>query len=135
MIRVLVVDDHALVRTGVRFLLSTVEGIEVVGEAEDGRQAVALVQELKPDVVIMDVALPGMDGLEATREMIALKSYQPRVVMLSIYGDPGLVQGALENGATGYVLKRWTSELVDAIVAASKGQRFLSSGIAPAHNA
>ena len=130
MIRVVVADDHYLVRQGVRALLDNAEGIEVIGEAENGEQALQLVKDLNPDVVVMDISMPDMDGIRATEKIQQLNGGQTRVVILSMYANIDLVEQALKKGATGYLLKRsTTTELVQAVVAANKGQRFLSAAI------
>jgi DNA-binding NarL/FixJ family response regulator len=130
MISVVVADDHYLVRQGVRALLDNAEGIEVIGEAENGEQALQLVQELKPDVVVMDISMPEMDGIKATEKIQALENGHTRVVILSMYANIDLVEQALKKGATGYLLKRsTTTELVKAVVAAKEGKRFLSAAI------
>ena len=130
MIRVVVADDHYLVRQGVRALLDNAEGIEVIGEAENGEQALQLVSELRPDVVVMDISMPEMDGIRATEKIQQLKNGRTRVVILSMYANIDLVEQALKKGATGYLLKRsTTTELVKAVVAARCWQRFLSAAI------
>jgi DNA-binding NarL/FixJ family response regulator len=129
MITVVVADDHYLVRQGVRALLDNADGIQVVGEAENGEQAVQLVEDLAPDVVVMDISMPEMDGIRAT-EMIQAVRKQTRVVILSMYANMDLVEQALKKGATGYLLKRsTTAELVKAVEAAKAGKRFLSAAI------
>lgn len=130
MISVVVADDHYLVRQGVRALLDNAEGIEVIGEAENGEQALQLVEELKPDVVVMDISMPEMDGIKATEKIQALNNKHTRVVILSMYANIDLVEQALKKGATGYLLKRsTTTELVKAVVAAKEGKRFLSAAL------
>jgi len=98
-IRVLLADDHALVRQGLRALLESKPGFTVVGEASDGREAVQLVEELHPDVVVMDIGMPGLNGLEATVR-IASKGFDTRVVILSMYTDEIYVHQALRGGAS-----------------------------------
>lgn len=130
MIRVVVADDHYLVRQGVRALLDNAEGIEVIGEAENGEEALQLVKQLKPDVVVMDISMPEMDGIKATERINALKDRRTRVVILSMYANFDLVEQALKKGAIGYLLKRsTTTELVQAVVAANQGKRFLSAAL------
>jgi len=104
-IRVLVVDDHAILRDGIRSLLERQEDIRVVGEAANGREAIERVQELAPDLVLMDVAMPEMDGLEATRQ-IKTRFPQVRVLILTQHDDHEYVEPMLRAGASGYVLKR-----------------------------
>ncbi|MEU3556305.1 response regulator [Streptomyces fragilis] len=129
--RVLVCDDHAVVRAGLRALLSSADGIEVVGEAAGGDEAVALAGRLAPDVVLMDLQLgPGTDGIEATRRITA-RPVAPRVLVLTTYDTDADVTRALEAGATGYLLKaERPEELFTAIRAAAQGRTALSAPIA-----
>jgi NarL family two-component system response regulator LiaR len=120
-IRILVADDHTIVRKGIRALLATEPDIEVIGEARDGREAIAQARELCPDVVLMDLMMPGMDGLEATRQITKL---QPEVRILVLTNFPRLegVFPAIEAGAMGYLLKdSRPSELVRAIREVHRG--------------
>jgi DNA-binding NarL/FixJ family response regulator len=103
-IRVLLADDHALVRRGFRRILEDDEAIEVVGEAANGDEAIALTDSLKPDVVVMDVAMPGTNGLAATRKILA-GSPRVAVLMLSMHAEETLVRQSLDTGARGYILK------------------------------
>ena len=103
-ISVLLVDDHSLVRRGFRRILEDEPDITVAGEAGDGLQAIKLADELRPKVIVMDCAMPGMNGLEATRQILA-KHPQSLVLMLSMHPEETLVRQALEAGARGYVLK------------------------------
>jgi DNA-binding NarL/FixJ family response regulator len=122
MIKVLLADDHALVRRGFRRMLDDEPDIEVVGEAGDGRDAIEQVLQLKPQVVVMDYAMPGMDGVQATRE-ICKKAPDCSVLMLSMHADENYIRNAAEAGARGYLLKNAIDiELPDAIrdVAAGK---------------
>jgi DNA-binding NarL/FixJ family response regulator len=129
MIRVAVADDHHLVRSGIKALLEKADDIQVVGEADDGQQAVELVQRLAPDVLVMDVAMPRMNGTEATARIHDLGS-NTRIVILSMHSDETLVREALRNGASGYLLKRSvTEELLLAVRAANRGQTYLSPAI------
>lgn len=131
-IRVLLADDHALVRQGLRALLESKPGFTVVGEASDGREAVQLVEELHPDVVVMDIGMPGLNGLEATTRIVS-KGFDTRVVILSMYTDEIYVHQALRGGASAYVLKRAVyNELQLAIEAAYRGEKYLSPGISEA---
>jgi len=128
--KVLLADDHGLVREGLRRLLETREGLRVVGEAANGQEAVALAREYKPDVVFMDISMPVLDGIEATRR-ICRQVRSPRVIMLSMYASNDYVQQALDAGAYGYVLK--SSVGADVIVAIQEvlaGHRFFSPKIA-----
>jgi DNA-binding NarL/FixJ family response regulator len=130
MIRVVLVDDNDKARTAIRRLLDDAEGIQVVGEAENGVACLAVVQDLKPDVVIMDVLMPEMDGLEATERLQALAGRQPHVVICSTYATGGLVEEAFAKGAAGYLVKLAAPvELPGAIVAVHQGERFLSAAI------
>ncbi|MDE2847532.1 MAG: response regulator transcription factor [Gemmatimonadota bacterium] len=129
MIRVVIVDDHHLVRQGLRQLLSKEWDIQVVAEATDGRDALEVVSRARPDVVVMDVEMPGMNGIDATNR-ISRSGCKVRVVMLSVYSDTALVDKALENGAGGYVLKQSVSdELVTAIRAVYGGKRYTSAAL------
>jgi two-component system, NarL family, invasion response regulator UvrY len=128
-IKVLLVDDHAVVREGYRRLLEEEPNIRVVGEAGNGEQACESARTLSPDVVVMDIALPGISGIEATRR--ALKE-QPhlRILMFSMYDDSIYAARALEAGASGYISKASAPEvLVRAIYAVSRGERYLSPDV------
>ncbi len=111
MIRVLIVDDHAIVRGGLSALLATAADIEVVGEAADGHEAVRLATELGPDVVLMDLSMPGLDGVAATREIVS-RSLARNVVVLTSYSDQHWINEALEAGAEGYLLKQSGPEVI-----------------------
>jgi DNA-binding NarL/FixJ family response regulator len=131
-IKILVVDDHAILRDGIRALLSLHDDIEIVGEASDGKEAIEKAAELEPDVVVMDIAMPGMDGLEATRRMRKGKS-KPHILILTQYGNKEYILSAIKAGATAFVPKRaLSSELVSAIRAVSKGESFLYPSAAAA---
>ena len=124
-IRVLICDDHALFREGLRAILREQPGFEVVGEAGNGIEAVEVTRRLRPDVVLMDIDMPELSGLEATRRIC--RSPGPRVLILSLYDDEDLVAGCLDAGAAGYVLKDGpTSQLLFAIEAVHRGERYLS---------
>lgn len=128
--KVLLVDDHPLVREGLRARLSGVNGIEVVGEAGDAAQAFEQVEHLRPDLVLMDVGMKQVNGIELTAR---LRERHPtlRVLMLSMYDNPEYVHRALAAGARGYVLKEAPSEeIVAAILAVAAGRNFLGSGLA-----
>jgi DNA-binding NarL/FixJ family response regulator len=129
-IKVFLVDDHTVVRQGLRALLVVEGDIEIVGEAENGRQAVQRVKELLPDVVLMDIAMPVLNGLEATRQIIrALPS--TKVIILSSYSDDDYVQQLIEAGAAGYLIKQSAAnDLLKAIRDAKKGNAFFSPAIA-----
>ena len=129
-IRVLLADDHAVLRDGLKVLLQQAADISVVGEATDGREAVRRAQELKADVVIMDIAMPELNGIEAAR-LLRDQCAATRVVMLSMHSNSEHVFRALEAGAAGYVVKESAGEEVAAAVrAAHAGQRYLSRVIA-----
>jgi len=132
MIRVIVADDHHLVRQGIRALLEKADGIEVVGEAADGQEAVELVERLAPDVLVMDIAMPRLSGNQAVGRIRAL-GVGTQVVILSMYSDETLVRQVLRDGARGYLLKRSVmGELLLAIRAASQGEIYLSPAISGA---
>ena len=129
-IRVLIADDHGLMREGVKALLTATEDIDVVGEAEDGNEAVSEVRRLDPDVVLMDVAMPGLGGLEAT---LVIRKEKPdvKILVLTQYDDREYVSRFLKAGASGYVLKKAAAaELVAAIRAVSRGGLVLDPEIA-----
>ncbi len=129
-ITVLLADDHTLVRQGLRALLASEPDIEVVGEAETGRQAVRLAKSLKPDVVVMDVAMPALNGLEASSQ-ITKEAPSSRVLILSSYADDEYVYRSTEAGAAGYLVKHAAAtDLVRAIREAKKGNAFFSPAIA-----
>jgi len=129
-IRVLLIDDHAVVREGLRALINAQAGIEVVGEASDGRSALPLAASLRPDVAIVDISMPGMKGAETTGE---LKRASPdlKVLALTIHEDKGYLQLLLEAGASGYALKRAASEeLIHAIRVVASGGVYLDPFLA-----
>ena len=128
-IRVFIADDHAVVRDRLRLLLETQEDITVVGEAADGRKAVDQVLKLKPDVVIMDIAMSGINGIEATQQI--LKTLPAvKVIILSIHSSTEHVSRALRAGAIGYVLKELAGEdVVNAVKAVYLGHRYLCQQI------
>lgn len=129
-IRILIADDHAVVREGTRQILEQEQDLEVVGEAGDGEETVALATDLKPDVAIVDIAMPKLDGIEATRQ---IKSLCPAisVLILSAYDDEQFIFSLLEAGAAGYLLKTVRGrELVDAVRAVNAGESVLHPLIA-----
>lgn len=129
MIRVLIADDHALVRESVRAILANEGDIEIIATAGNGQEAIELTDSFHPDVVVMDISMPKMDGIHAT-EIIHSKQESTSIVILSMHVNAALIQQALRMGARGYVLKRQvTDELPKAIRAAHQGQVFLSSAI------
>lgn len=129
-IRILLADDHKIVREGLKALLEKQSGMEVIAEAEDGRTTVKLVLELSPDVVIMDVGMPDMNGIEATRQIIA-NAPGVKVVGLSMHSDRRFVVEMLKAGARGYMLKDCAfEELANAILAVASNRTYLSPEIA-----
>jgi len=130
MIRVLLVDDHAVVRTGFRLLLQSLAEISVVAEAESGEAACQRYLEFTPDVVVMDLAMPGMGGLEALRRIRA-RHPQARVLALSAHDDPMHARRALREGALGFLSKRSAPEaLVEAVTAVAAGRRYIDMTLA-----
>ncbi|MFB9679341.1 response regulator [Streptosporangium vulgare] len=128
-IRVLVADDQALVRGGFRMILEARADLEVVGEAGDGREAATLVERLRPDVVLMDVRMPGVDGLEATRRIVASGS-PARVIVLTTYDVDESVFAALRAGASAFLLKDVRpAELVEAIRVVARGDALLAPSV------
>jgi len=131
-IRVVVADDHAILREGIKVLLQGQGDVVVVGEAEDGRQAVQRCQELRPDVVLMDIAMPGLGGYEATLEIRRLLP-SIRVLVLTQYDNKEYVLRFLRAGAAGYVLKKAVAtELLSAIRAVARGETYLHAAVAGA---
>ena len=129
-IRILLADDHGIVREGLRSLLEKEPDIEVVGEAEDGRKALGLVRELLPDVVIMDISMPGLNGADATRQIVR-QFPTVKVIALSMHSNRIFVADMLKAGASGYVLKECLfEELVEAIRIVAAGDKHLSPKVA-----
>jgi DNA-binding NarL/FixJ family response regulator len=129
-IRVLLADDHGVVRKGLRFLLESERDLEVVGESSDGRQAVQDAEMLKPDVIVMDIAMPRLNGIEATSQIVK-RSPDSSVIVLSMYSDEEYLVRALTAGAKGYLLKDSAeSDLVAAVRSVSGGRPFFSPSIA-----
>jgi two-component system, NarL family, response regulator NreC len=128
-IRILIADDHTLFRKGLRLLLENQPGFEVLADAADGRAAVALAEQFSPDVVVMDVAMPVLNGIEAARQ-ISSKSARTAVVFVSMHSDESYVLKALKSGARGYLLKDSAEQdLINAVVAVSEGKAFFSPAI------
>jgi two-component system, NarL family, response regulator NreC len=129
-LRIVLADDHTLVRHGLRKVLQDQSDWEVVGEADDGREAVRLVQELKPDVAILDIAMPRLNGIEATRQ-IARRFPDVQVLVLSMHADEPYVTQVLRAGATGYLLKDSAdTDLIGAVAAVSQKKSFFSPAVA-----
>lgn len=129
-IKVLLVDDHTVVRQGLRVLMQSEEDMEVVGEAENGRQAVGLVRKSPPDVVVMDVAMPLMNGLEATRQVLKCAP-TTKVLVLTSYGDDDCVEQLMQAGACGYLIKQTAAnDLLKAIREVQRGNAYFSPAIA-----
>lgn len=127
-IRVFVVEDHTIVRQGLIALMETAGDLEVVGEAGDGRSALEMILESKPDVVLCDLAIPGLSGLEVIKRLQDADA-PPRVVVLSMYHDPVWVKRALDAGANGYLLKgSGVKDVLDAVRAVAAGEDYLSPG-------
>lgn len=127
--RVVIADDHGVVRQGIRGVLEGVDGLEVVGEAADGGEALQMVTELHPDVVILDVNMPGKSGLEVTSDLREA-AHPVRVLILSMHDDPEYVLQAVRSGADGYVLKDAPpSELREAVVAVHEGREYFTARV------
>ncbi len=127
--KVLLVDDHTIVRQGIKALLDTQEGIEVVGEAEDGREAIEKVKQMAPNVIVIDITMPNLNGIEATRQ---IKKINPeiKVLVLTVHDNEEYIHRILQAGASGYLLKESAvSDLVSAINAVEKDDIFLSPSI------
>lgn len=130
MIRVLLVDDHKLIRVGLRNLLEAESDIEIVGEAAEGEAALERARELKPDVVVLDINMPGMNGVEATRKLARLNP-APRILIVSVHHQDPVPTRLLEAGAAGYLTKETAAdEIVTAVKQVHAGRRYLSADIA-----
>jgi len=128
-IRILLADDHTVMRTGLRLLLERQPGFQVAGEAADGREAVALAASTEPDVVVMDVAMPLLNGIEATRQIVTANP-KTSVIILSMHSDEGYVLRALKAGARGYLLKDSAeADLIKAVQAVHEGRNSFSPAI------
>lgn len=129
-IRILLADDQELIRKGLRALLEREPDLEIVGEHKDGHHALSAVRELEPDVVLMDVGMPGLDGIEVTRR-ITTEALGAKVLILSVHQQSAVIRSAFEAGAAGYLLKNCAAEeLVRGIRAVADGKSFVSSSIA-----
>jgi DNA-binding NarL/FixJ family response regulator len=123
--KILIIDDHQLYREGIKRILEFEEGFEIVGEGEDGSDALQLVKKLKPDVVIMDINMPNMNGVEATRTLVRTFP-NTKVIILSIHDDENYVSHALQTGASGYLLKEMDVEaLIEAVKVVAEGGSYL----------
>ncbi|RFU42805.1 DNA-binding response regulator [Actinomadura logoneensis] len=128
-VRVLLVDDQPLLLVGLGILIGDTDDLEVVGEAHDGREAVRLVRELRPDVVVMDIRMPGMDGIEATRRATA-EPDPPKVLVLTTFDDDEYVYGALRAGASGFLLKSMALDaILDAIRVVAAGDALIAPSV------
>jgi two-component system response regulator NreC len=124
-ISILIADDHGLIRVGLRALLQEVDEIAVVGEAEDGYTALQRISELKPNIVLLDISLPGLSGIEVARQVREL-SPMTRVLMLTVHEDEGMLRESIRAGAHGYILKRAVdSDLIQAIRVVSQGHMYI----------
>jgi two-component system, NarL family, response regulator NreC len=129
-IRILLADDHDIVRKGLRYLLQRQDGTDVIGEAKDGREAVKMAEELEPDLVIMDIAMPMLNGIEATAQIVK-RSPRTKVIILSMFSDETYLVRILTAGAKGYLLKDSTeTDLIPAVKAVTQGKPFFSAQIA-----
>ena len=129
-IKILLADDHKITRDGLKALLENQDNLRVVGEAENGRQAVRLALDLEPDVIVMDINMPELNGIEATRQILA-ELPATKIIALSMYSDKRYVVGMLKAGVSGYLLKNCAfDELVAAISAVMKNQNYMSQKIA-----
>jgi DNA-binding NarL/FixJ family response regulator len=129
--RILIADDHALVRSGIRLLLESIAAVEVVAEAGDGLELLALVEAHRPDILLLDITLPGLNGLAVLERIQGLPG-MPRVIMLSMHSGPEYVARALNAGAAGYLLKDSAfDELAEALDAVGRQRRYLSRALDP----
>ena len=128
-LRIILAEDHETIRDGLKLLVNSRSDMEVVGEADNGRMALQLAEEFSPDVVVMDVSMPELNGLQATKKLKD-KSPQVKVLILTRHSEPGYLQELLQAGASGYVLKQSKSEeLIRAILAVAAGQTYLDPAI------
>jgi len=130
MIRIVLVDDHGLVRTGLRMIIEKQSDLEVIGEAEDGERGLSLIKQLKPDIALVDVHMPGVSGMEVT-ERVRRSKLETRIVILTMVGEAPFPRRLLEAGASGYLTKGCPAEeLVKAIRQVAGGRRYLSADVA-----
>jgi len=129
MIRIILAEDHAVMRRGLRLVLEEQKDFQVVGEASDGREAVTLVESLKPDVAVLDITMPNLNGIEAARQ-ISAKQPGVSIVVLSMHSDEGYVLRALKAGVRGYLLKESPeADFIQAIRSVSQGKAFFSPAV------
>ena len=129
MIHILLVEDHAMVRAGLRALLERAGDIKIVGEASNGQEAIEMTMTLKPDLLVMDIMMPRLNGIQAAEQIRALK-LPASILLLSMYSDEGLIHQAMHSGVKGFVLKTSVSEeLLQAIHAVARGESFLSKSV------
>lgn len=129
-IKVLIVDDHGILRSGVELIIDQTEDMEIVGQACDGHGGIELARKLKPDVVLMDIGMPGLNGIDATKEILR-ESLDIRVLALSAHCNRRFVKDMLKAGVAGYALKdAMADELIEAIRAVNSGERYLSRNVA-----
>ncbi len=129
-IRVVIADDEQLIRAGLRMIIEAAGGIDVVGEAADGAEAVALTRQLNPDIVLMDLQMPKLTGIEATRRILAGTAGRPRVVVLTTFTQSEIIYNALTAGASGFLLKDMPSaQLVGSIRAVARGEELLAPAL------
>jgi two-component system, NarL family, invasion response regulator UvrY len=130
MIKILIADDHTLVRKGIRRMLEEQPDFKIVAEAADGKDTLVKARETQPDVILMDVAMPGLDGMEATKQLSKNKKPKIRILVLTMYADEHFAARLLRSGAMGYVVKDAApAELVDAIRTVHEGKRYISSSL------
>lgn len=130
-IRIIIADDHGILRAGLKSLLSADPNLQVVGEAANGEETLRLVNEFKPNVTIMDIGMPGNEGLEATR-LVIQSSPNTKVIMLTMHEDGAVLQECLRAGAAGYIIKRAVEgELIDAIYAVNRGIIYIHPSLVP----
>jgi len=128
-LKLLLADDHEVVRKGLRSILETLRECEVVGEAADGRQAVALTKELNPDIVILDISMPAMNGLEATRQILKIRP-QTKILILTVHESDPLIRDVLDAGARGYILKTDAGrDLISAVESLRRNKTFFTSRV------
>lgn len=130
-IRIIIADDHGILRAGLKSFLSADPNMQVIGEANSGAEALRLARELKPNIAIMDIGMPGNEGLDATRQLIQ-EFPDTRVIMLTMHEDGALLQESLRAGASGYIIKRAVeAELIDAIYAVNRGIIYIHPSLMP----